>query len=778
MVKEFKNGISAIIPTYKGEKYISKLLDSLITQSISSDLFEAIFIVNGEPDSTKDIIINYQKKHPEINILLTESEKGVSNARNHGIEIAKREYTIFIDDDDYISENYFEELYRNAQSNRIVLGTYIEVDYESNEIIKDSPLTKSMTGISGIVENPYDDLRDAIVITTNKLIPTELVKDSAFNPELKNGVDISYYARFYPENDDLEFYLIDSQIGANYYYTYRNDSISRKGLSYDFNITDRLKVISDINEGIKKSKTPEMASFIKSMTGGQIYRINNYLKENPKDLDKVMDDINSYDFEFFPYKYLNEDFSLLNKENSQLVISYAFPPSSTTTGNAMAKKILKNKNNVDVIYASLNSLKRDDEFAGIIDEFLIRQFIIDLDFDNGWQNIREFSERGMTELETVGEYEKIYSMCYFPHSHFLALEYKLRHPNTFWSAEFSDPLIYNFEGKLNSSPINDYEYINRINEEIPDNYTKLTEEDTLNFICEYLTFIFADEIIFTNENQRKVMLEIFPHQEITDHVKEKSKIIPHNTLDEKYYHIHKSGYEVEKDCINFGYFGVIFGKRTLEDFVNALDNLDEKYKYRLHIFTPNITLFEQLLSAEVMENTVLNNEVDYLEFLSICKKLDVLLVNDTRTRQTYSINPFLPSKLSDYEGSGSDIWAICEEGSVMDNMEIRYKSRLNDIDSSVDTLYTIFEDRLNKKIDRKDFDKDEYYKKRISQLSHKIHELTDVALSEFQKDADYENRIDELNQINEYLENQNEEILNSNSWKLTKNLRKIGKKFK
>ena len=86
MVKEsdLKDGISAIIPTYKGEKYITRLLDSLINQSIDFNLFEAIFIVNGKLDSTPDIIKKYQAENPEVNIILTESKKGVSNARNKG----------------------------------------------------------------------------------------------------------------------------------------------------------------------------------------------------------------------------------------------------------------------------------------------------------------------------------------------------------------------------------------------------------------------------------------------------------------------------------------------------------------------------------------------------------------------------------------------------------------------------------------------------------------------------------------------------------------------
>ena len=137
MVKEsdLKDGISAIIPTYKGEKYITRLLDSLINQSIDYNLFEAIFIVNGKLDSTPDIIKKYQAENPEVNIILTESKKGVSNARNKGIELASIKYSIFIDDDDFISENYFEELYKFVKPNRIVLGTFYDIDDDTDEVI-------------------------------------------------------------------------------------------------------------------------------------------------------------------------------------------------------------------------------------------------------------------------------------------------------------------------------------------------------------------------------------------------------------------------------------------------------------------------------------------------------------------------------------------------------------------------------------------------------------------------------------------------------------------
>ena len=62
--------------------------------------------------------------------------------------------------------------------------------------------------------------------------------------------------------------------------------------------------------------------------------------------------------------------------------------------------------------------------------------------------------------------------------------------------------------------------------------------------------------------------------------------------------------------------------------------------------------------------------------------------------------------------------------------------------------------------------------------AHQDAELIDVCESEFKKDEMYLAKINELTSTIENLEKENSEILNSNSWKITKNFRKIGKKFK
>lgn len=777
MVKEseLKEGISAIIPTYKGEKFISKLLDSLVNQSIDFNLFEAIFIVNGELDSTPDIIRQYQKDYPDVNIILTQSEKGASNARNKGIEMASREYTIFIDDDDFISHNYLEELYRYVKPNRVVVGSFYDIDEDTGEL-RDSYMTPELINNSGIIENPYDTIRDAIVITQNKVLPTVNVKESSFNPELKNGVDISYYANLYPVND-FEFYVVDKDLNANYYRLWRQGSISRQDMSYDFNITDRLKVINDINEGLKKARTPEMKSFIASLTGGQIVKINKYIEKHPEEYENVLKDIMDYDFDFFPYKYLNEDISKLNNESRELIISYAFSPTNTTTSNVVARRIMSEKKNVDVICANLDDMAKDFTLETYVHEFVVEKYVIESNFSTDWDNILNFSNEGM---KVLGKYDKIYSRANFVHSHFLALEYKLKNPDTYWRAEFSDPLIYTFEGRHLSPKLTDENYINRMNEILSErNLELINADDDINCVCEYLTFVFADEIIFTNESQKEVMTNTLRF-DIEDIINEKSVISSHPILDLKYYYVKKSGYELDNSDINFAYFGVIFSNRSFEDFINAFDNLSDEYKdkVRLHIFSPNRTLFEQLLTKKLLERTVFNANVDYLEFLNLTTKFDVLIVEDSYTKGHFIKNPYLPSKLSDYKGSNSAIWAICEKGSEMSKLDFEYKSHLNDYDENINVLNRIISDRTNACIEGVKIDKDEYARQRTNQLIQKICELIEVCESEFKKDASYEAQINELTQRIQNLEKENSEILNSNSWKMTHNLRKLGKKFK
>lgn len=98
--------ISVIIPVYNAEDSLKRCVDSVIVQTIFSDL-EVILVDDGSTDASPAMIDAYVKQYPSIKGLHIRNQ-GVSNARNRGIELAKGEYLTFIDSDDYVEADYLE----------------------------------------------------------------------------------------------------------------------------------------------------------------------------------------------------------------------------------------------------------------------------------------------------------------------------------------------------------------------------------------------------------------------------------------------------------------------------------------------------------------------------------------------------------------------------------------------------------------------------------------------------------------------------------------------
>lgn len=97
--------LSIIIPVYNVEKYIHRCLTSCCKQSDASlDEYEIIIINDGTPDNSMDVVYNIAKKYSNI-VIFNQKNKGLSVARNQGLEIAKGEYVQFLDSDDWIASN-------------------------------------------------------------------------------------------------------------------------------------------------------------------------------------------------------------------------------------------------------------------------------------------------------------------------------------------------------------------------------------------------------------------------------------------------------------------------------------------------------------------------------------------------------------------------------------------------------------------------------------------------------------------------------------------------
>lgn len=103
---------SVIIPIYNSEEYLVRCIDSVLAQTASD--FELILVDDGSKDRSGDICKKYQEKDSRIKYIRKENA-GVSAARNTGIEYATGDYIGFIDSDDEILPDMYENLLRAAQ---------------------------------------------------------------------------------------------------------------------------------------------------------------------------------------------------------------------------------------------------------------------------------------------------------------------------------------------------------------------------------------------------------------------------------------------------------------------------------------------------------------------------------------------------------------------------------------------------------------------------------------------------------------------------------------
>lgn len=124
--------VTVIVPAYNVEKYIGKCIDSLLEQRYKN--YEMIIINDGSCDNTGEICEEYARREKRITVIHTEN-RGVSEARNLGLKKANGEYIVFVDSDDFVSENYLELLVEGIVKNDVDLCCVDYYEVYSNKTI-------------------------------------------------------------------------------------------------------------------------------------------------------------------------------------------------------------------------------------------------------------------------------------------------------------------------------------------------------------------------------------------------------------------------------------------------------------------------------------------------------------------------------------------------------------------------------------------------------------------------------------------------------------------
>lgn len=205
--------VSVIIPVYNVEEYLRRCLDCLVNQTLRD--IEIILVDDCSTDGSLDILKEYVSKDERFKLITLSQNQGASFARNKGLEIATGEYLNFIDSDDTIDLNYYEELYKKAHSENLdlVKCSRVKIDLEGN-------LTKS---------NLNSFVKSSIYAFTYEWTTAIFRASIIFDNNIKFPVDVRKAQDVVFLNDVVlktkTYAVIDN---VNYYYHKRENSLNAK----------------------------------------------------------------------------------------------------------------------------------------------------------------------------------------------------------------------------------------------------------------------------------------------------------------------------------------------------------------------------------------------------------------------------------------------------------------------------------------------------------------------------------------------------------------------
>lgn len=173
--------ISVIVPIYNVEHYLAKCIETIINQTYAN--LEIILVDDESPDNCPAICEEYAARDARIKVI-HKKNGGLSDARNHGLDIAAGEYIAFVDSDDYIAPDMIEKLYQAARASQadLAIGSINYVD-EDDKIMEDNQqyAPAQTTDSKGFWNLYFSGICVPLVVAWNKLYARHLFEDIRYD---------------------------------------------------------------------------------------------------------------------------------------------------------------------------------------------------------------------------------------------------------------------------------------------------------------------------------------------------------------------------------------------------------------------------------------------------------------------------------------------------------------------------------------------------------------------------------------------------------------------
>lgn len=269
--------ISIIIPIYNVEKYLEECIESVISQTYRN--LEIILVDDGSTDRCLEICKKYEKKDNRIKVIHQENA-GVSVARNIGIDFSTGQYIGFVDSDDFIEKDMYEELYQDLNVEKADIAGCDYYIYDTCKSTKSDILTKTksvMKTEEALIK--MNQLRGFGVGVWNKLYKRELFNGIRF-PIGKRGEDWFIIYKIIEKSKKIVYNPI-----AKYYYRQREESYTKSNKVDWWGLEAATEVLEFIKRKYPKAVISARFAYINANL--EIYNQmlkNKYSKEKRKEI--------------------------------------------------------------------------------------------------------------------------------------------------------------------------------------------------------------------------------------------------------------------------------------------------------------------------------------------------------------------------------------------------------------------------------------------------------------------------------------------------------------
>ena len=267
--------VSVIVPVYNCSEYISTTLNSIINQNF--DNYEIIVIDDGSSDNSLDIIYETLSQTDIPHKIIHQRNSGVSVARNNGMEMARGQYFVFVDGDDYILTTHLSELYKNIDEFSLVQFVKKDQDKTSNPYFyhQEEMSTEEFIKKELMMEMPlklWQVMYKADIIKNN---------DLKFTPSVVYGEDTEFALKTLSFGDKI---TISNEI-TYFYIQHESSTINTSS----FKRFEFIQILENLAEFFNKQGKNDLVSLIiTSRIPKAIFGNMNYFFYNNYDFNEIM----------------------------------------------------------------------------------------------------------------------------------------------------------------------------------------------------------------------------------------------------------------------------------------------------------------------------------------------------------------------------------------------------------------------------------------------------------------------------------------------------------